>query len=281
MPYSGVPEGSETEKKIERCVEKVMREQKRDKSSAIAICRASIQGKKYKKQVISDVGSFVENYDPNAVKEPELVIEEEMEKDAPVQALSEEAKELIQNVIESKVVPLDVRLSFVESVLKFAKAPVQAIKEAVSGTYESGFVIQKDAQGNDRWIGWVSNNFRDRDKDIIIEAAHKDYINWLDQHPEMAPALLPWHTPIPYTHPVDFWAYEKGFVIMSGLLEEKEAQALEKISKETALGMSHGFFAKRSKENRNEIIEYRTFEVSVLPLDRAANPWTSFEALTN
>lgn len=42
MPYSGIPAGSALEAKIERCVERVMA-QGNDKSSAIAMCRASIE----------------------------------------------------------------------------------------------------------------------------------------------------------------------------------------------------------------------------------------------
>lgn len=41
MPYSGIEPGSETEKKLERCVRDVMSDGK-DKSGAIAICRASM-----------------------------------------------------------------------------------------------------------------------------------------------------------------------------------------------------------------------------------------------
>lgn len=41
MPYSGIPTGSATEAKIDKCVKRVMR-QGHDKSAAIAICRASI-----------------------------------------------------------------------------------------------------------------------------------------------------------------------------------------------------------------------------------------------
>ena len=43
MPYSGIPAGSALEAKIERCVERVMANGETDKSSAIAICRASLE----------------------------------------------------------------------------------------------------------------------------------------------------------------------------------------------------------------------------------------------
>lgn len=47
MPYPGIKPGSDKEKKMERCVERVMSEDSsKTKSQAIAICRSSIDGKK-------------------------------------------------------------------------------------------------------------------------------------------------------------------------------------------------------------------------------------------
>lgn len=55
MPYSGVTPGSETEQKIDRCVEEVMgRDSSMDKSGAIAICRSSIENKE-----MDDVEKFM------------------------------------------------------------------------------------------------------------------------------------------------------------------------------------------------------------------------------
>jgi hypothetical protein len=46
MPYPGVPK-SKT-KKMERCVERVIKKEGKSKSSAIAICHKSIMGKNKK-----------------------------------------------------------------------------------------------------------------------------------------------------------------------------------------------------------------------------------------
>lgn len=60
MPYSGVKPGSATEKKIERCVDKLMADPKfkpqkgrTKKSSAIAVCRSSIENDKVEKKKLS------------------------------------------------------------------------------------------------------------------------------------------------------------------------------------------------------------------------------------
>lgn len=146
-----------------------------------------------------------------------------------------------------------------------------------SKEYGNSIVVEKDANDDYRWVGWVSSNFIDRDNEIITEAAHKEYVDFLDKNPQLAPVFMSWHTKgTAREHPVDFWAYENGFLIMSGKLTEKEAEGLLAAQKETKIGMSHGFFAFRH-ENSKQIDFYRTFEVSDLPLEKASNPWTDLE----
>lgn len=149
---------------------------------------------------------------------------------------------------------------------------------------KNAIMVQKDSNGNWRWIGWVTNNFKDRDGDIIAEAAHKDYIDWLDETVPEIPALSPelriWHTPgTARKSRVDWWSYTNGFLLMSGLLTEKEAVDLMTSMHKQDMGMSHGFLAMgRDEKDRRVITKYRTYEVSYLPLKMASNPWTSIEA---
>lgn len=146
----------------------------------------------------------------------------------------------------------------------------------------NAIVIEKDASGAWRWIGWVSNNFQDTDGDIIAEVAHKEYVNFLDANPAMMPSFITWHTPGTQRESLpDFAAYENGFLIMSGQLTEKEAECLLKASQSYDLGMSHGtlVFSRDPKDSR-VITKYRMYEVSDLPLENAANPFTALETLS-
>lgn len=145
----------------------------------------------------------------------------------------------------------------------------------------AGLVIEKDAQGEWRWVGWSTNKFMDWDGEILTEAAHKEYTEWLDEHPDMAPVFLSWHTPETMRkNVVDFWTYENGFLIMSGVLLEAEAAELLQVQKDIDLGMSHGTLVlERDPANKKVITKYRMFEVSELPLENAANPFTSFETV--
>lgn len=142
-------------------------------------------------------------------------------------------------------------------------------------------LIQKDANSQWRWVGWVSNNFIDWDGEIISEDAHKEYVDWLEKNKDVYPVFVSWHTPgTVRENPADFVAYENGFLIASGILNEQEAAGLMKAQAKTDLGMSHGSFVfERDATDPRIITKYRMYEISDLPLDNAANPFTDFETL--
>lgn len=127
----------------------------------------------------------------------------------------------------------------------------------------------------------MSNNFIDWDGDIISENAHKEYIDWWEKNKDISPVFLSWHTPgTARKAPVDFMMFEKGFLIMSGALEEDEAAGLLRVQAQTDLGMSHGTLVfERDKKDPRVIEKYRMYEVSDLPRTRAANPFTNFETV--
>lgn len=141
--------------------------------------------------------------------------------------------------------------------------------------------IFKDKNGDWRWLGVFSNNYEDRSREIITEAAHKEFIEFLDAHPEQAPLFAPWHTlEAARKNRADFWDYVDGFMVIGGKLEENEAQVLFKVAEKNVLGMSHGFFPMfYDPQDKNAITKYRSFEVSDLPLTNADNPWTGISIL--
>lgn len=146
----------------------------------------------------------------------------------------------------------------------------------------NSLMVFKDQKGTPRWVGWVSNNFKDREGDILTEEAHKEYVEFLDAHPQAAPEFRIWHQKgTARKSPADWWSYENDFLLMSGVLETQEAVSLLKAGQKEILGMSHGFFVMdRDPDNKNIITKYRTFEVSDLPQKFAANSWTNIEAIS-
>ena len=142
--------------------------------------------------------------------------------------------------------------------------------------------IEKDANGDWRAVMWVSNNYLDRDNEIISEAAHKEYVDWVNNNRELMPASISWHIPetVKENH-VDFMDYIDGFLVASVKLTEKEAESLLTLSKKVNLGMSHGSFVlERDPNDQRVITKYRMYEVSDLPLKNAANPFTDLETIS-
>lgn len=161
-------------------------------------------------------------------------------------------------------------------------------KMPLPATKESSFIVGKDAEGHWRWFGWVSNKYRDHDwaanpkegGEIICEEAHKEWVDYLDVHPQHAPHLRAWHTPGTETEKaVDWWDFANGFLVMSGPLTEDEAQRIQKAAQEFDLGMSHtiAFLPEWKDEEKGIIYHYLMLEATFLPIEAAANIWTGFD----
>lgn len=141
----------------------------------------------------------------------------------------------------------------------------------------TGFKVYKDSSGNYRWFGWATNKWIDREEEILTDAAHREFLNYLNNNPEKAPELWIWHTPgSARKHRADWWDYQNGFFMYSGELTEAEANSYSEKSTKN-VGMSHGFYVLDKHDKY--ILKYRTFEVSELPRDKAANAYTGFDRL--
>jgi len=145
----------------------------------------------------------------------------------------------------------------------------------------TGLIIQKDAKGDWRWVGWPSNNFIDRSHDILTEAAHQEFVDWWHKEKPNFPVFTSMHAPgTARTYPVDFVGYENGFLVMSGKLTDEEAAGLLRVQKDYKLGMSHTGWGVRSAEDLRQIVMYRTYEVTDLPLEMADNPFTDLAVMS-
>lgn len=160
------------------------------------------------------------------------------------------------------------------------KLRTEAKKMGIETAMEEGksaIMVQKDAEGDWRWVGWPSNNFIDKSSDILTEAAHLEYVDWWNKSrdEQKLPVFTSFHAPgTAREHPVDFVGYQNGFLVMSGKLTEKEAAGLFRVQKSHDLGMSHTGWGIRSKEDKRQIEKYRIYEVTDLPSEAADNPFT-------
>lgn len=142
-------------------------------------------------------------------------------------------------------------------------------------------VIEKDLSGTWRAVLFPSNNFRDRDGEIISQTAHESWVEWINKNMDVAPVFATWHKPgTARQHPLDFIAYDNGFLLASLPLTEVEAATLLKMQAQYRIGLSIGGLAlERDKTDPSVITKYVMFEVSDLPLESAANPFTDIELI--
>lgn len=172
---------------------------------------------------------------------------------------------------------------------KDARAALPKIRTAAKkmgiGTMEksaSSVMIEKDLSGKWRAVLVPSNNFMDTDGEILSEASHLEYVDWVNKNMHLAPVFTHWHlSKAVRTHQIDFADYANGFLIMSAPLEEHEAAVLLKAQALCDVGLSHGTLVlERDAQNPKIVTKYRMVEVSDLPLDRAANPFTDFALIS-
>jgi hypothetical protein len=146
---------------------------------------------------------------------------------------------------------------------------------------KSGTIALFKSNGQLQWIGVPTNKFKDRDNDILSDAAHKKFVKMLKDGNVEMPNLYPWHTgTIGKATWVDY--DERGFLVAGGyILKEWENFAINLImNTDEPMGMSHGMYSKDIKRDSDGvIIEYKSFEFSFLPLDKAANLLTSFTTI--
>lgn len=162
------------------------------------------------------------------------------------------------------------------------KIRAAAKKMGIGMAEKSAVIVEKGA--DDRWraVMFPSNKFIDWHGDIISEAAHKEYVEWQNENMDVAPLFMTWHLAgTARQNPVDFVGYDNGFVVMSAPLTEDEAAGLLRAQAETDLGMSHtSLVLERDPSDKRVVTKYRTVEVTDLPLNAAANPFTSLDLIT-
>lgn len=140
-----------------------------------------------------------------------------------------------------------------------------------------GLLITKQSDGTLRWVARYSNSWEDRDREIVVEASQKAYVEAADAT-QVYPELWLWHTPGTRFGQADWLDFADGFAFASGTIDkgkEYVVKALEDSGIE--LGVSHGFL---SMYEGSYVVKHFTVEVSVLPLARAAVWTTDFNVIT-
>ncbi len=158
-----------------------------------------------------------------------------------------------------------------------AVALLRGLKDRVIPTSKANqsMYFTKDANGQMRWFAITSNNYRDSDNppEIFEEKAHKEFVSYLDNGGTM-PELWYWHEPGLKWGQSDWVDYVDGFLMFGGTIDPGFEHVAEKVAADPNLGISHGYGYTYSDQKNGIIGWYRTFEISPLPMSKAANKWT-------
>lgn len=144
---------------------------------------------------------------------------------------------------------------------------------------KSSIVLYKNKAGRLSWIGSHSNKFEDREKEILTEKSHKNFVTKVESGELPYPQLWIWHEEDWKVGDCNWLAYdERGFLLSGGLIDkDKEDLVINLFEKTDEMGMSHGMPNTSIKyDDEGDIIEYQSVEISLLPKEYAANLLTNF-----
>lgn len=136
----------------------------------------------------------------------------------------------------------------------------------------SPWIFYKSNDGLMRVFVVYSNVFEDKHKEIITEAAHKNYVEWVDRTGNY-PDLHLWHGgPGTRWGRIDAVDYCDGFAVASGVVDKGKEHIAEAVQRNKDK-VSHGFYGLQDTTKAYGI--YVPFELSPLPKGAEANAWTA------
>lgn len=154
----------------------------------------------------------------------------------------------------------------------------------------ASFQVFKGVDGEYHWHAVYSNNFEDRENEILTAEGHKNFITRLDMGLIPMPVLDVWHIEGTEHGQTDLiWSEEIPsvdgtkemlFVHAIGHFDKNEMgeKAIE-YYKHNIMKNSHAFLAPEWAFDGKHYSDFNTIKISTLPPYAAANPYTSFEEL--
>lgn len=147
---------------------------------------------------------------------------------------------------------------------------------------EQGAVVGFKALGNGKWMTTFTNNFEDKQKQILSEKAHDRYIARLDAGLVPMPVLRHWHI-VGSEHGVAEWIGRAGHMVIAiGRFDDTpQGRAAEKAyqSNPDKYGVSHKYYYPLWAEKAGVIDEYNAFEISTAPRGAEVNPYTGISTI--
>lgn len=163
----------------------------------------------------------------------------------------------------------------------FLAAMKSAVKNILNPE-EPAFQVFKTKDGKKGWIARHTGKFKDREKEILADISHEEYVDRVQKGLVEPPELWMWHAKgTQHGKAITVWKSE-GFTLAAGLFDETEEaeRAFSYYQKNRGrIKLSHQFnYPKNAKQN-GVYYAYNTIEITTLPDGAEAFPYTSFEEI--
>lgn len=140
------------------------------------------------------------------------------------------------------------------------------------------FTVFKDKTGVYRWVTRSSNAYKDRDSEIVSLKALTDDVDNSDKTGDYG-TLRVWHMPGADIGDCDFRMMEGKTLVESGTFKnERIAKALSESADK--FQVSIGFNHPQDEPKNGVFYTIKTFERSLVPAGKAANPFTSLQVIS-
>lgn len=129
------------------------------------------------------------------------------------------------------------------------------------------------------WVAYWGNNAKDLDREWFADAANKEYVEAVDSGAWPLPELWYWHEPHALGKALLVDKVDHVMMAVGKFAETRAGDKMREFFRSTkeAHGVSHGFLFPKNAHYNGIYYKYRTFEISPLPANVAANPYTAFE----
>lgn len=194
------------------------------------------------------------------------------------EAIVEAVEDMAETIVESMPAMMDMG--------KETRKPfLQRLRDILpkAPPHDDAFSVFKGTDGHWHWHAVYTNNFQDREDEILMERAHDNYIGRVDMGLVPMPTLEAWHVPGSEHGEADMIFRNGHFVHAVGHFYDDPAsqKAISYYRKNASkLKMSHTFITKAADFDGTHYRDYNTIEITTLPPHAAANPYTSFEEFT-
>jgi hypothetical protein len=147
---------------------------------------------------------------------------------------------------------------------------------------DDAFSVFKGTDGEWHFHAIYTNNFEDREDEILTTKGHDKFIARVDMGLIPMPVLQAWHIPGTEHGEADvIWRNDHFVHAIGHFYDTPDAQKAIEFYRKNAgkIKMSHGFVVPQNAFDGKHYDDFNTIEITTLPPYAAANPYTSFEEL--